>query len=84
MSVATKERAPAIEITGHRQDTEGKWYVVATAPCDECGCDWDYSVDQPGVLWEPGPDIDEECSDPECLCHVAPIMGMPFLVHLAS
>jgi hypothetical protein len=79
MSVGTKERRTE-PVTGHRQDAAGAWHVVRTAPCDGCGCPWDYSVDEVGLVWEPGPEIDDACTDPQCDCHVAPIRGMPFRV----
>lgn len=83
MSVATKDRRPNAVISGRRLDAAGRWHDVASTPCDECGCPWDYSIDEPGLVWEPGPRIEDECSDPECDCHVAPIMGMRFLVRAA-
>ena len=64
-----------------RRDTLGVWHEVATAPCEECGCLYDYSIDVPGLAWEAGEAASPSCPDPTCDCHVLPENGVPFLLH---
>ena len=82
MSTRTNVVEKPVETTGERQDAIGNRYLVGTAPCEECGCPFDFSVEPPGVVWEAGSEIQEECSDPACECHIDPIIGLPFLVHI--
>ena len=81
MSGTTQVMERAVE-TRTRLDSRGKRYEVASLPCDGCGCPWDYSIDEMGVSWDAGPEISDECSDPECTCHVDPVIGIPLLVHV--
>lgn len=66
---------------GVRQDAKGRWHTVAAKPCEDCGCPYDYSLDVPGIVWEAGANIDRECLDDMCDCHVVPVMGQVFLIH---
>ena len=67
-----------------RLDTTGRLHRVRSAPCEECGCSYDYSIDEPGMLWEAGPAIEDGCLDPVCECHVIPVIGLPFHLNVAS
>jgi len=69
---------------GVRVDTNGTWHTVASAPCEDCGCPYDFSLDTPGLVWEAGSNIDPDCLDDMCDCHVVPAMGQVFALHLAS
>lgn len=65
-----------------RQDDTGRWHRVASTPCEDCGCRYQYSVDEPGiVVWEPGEAVEEGCVDDLCDCHVAPVSGVRFKVN---
>jgi hypothetical protein len=68
-----------------RQDVTGRWHRVASAPCEACGCCFEYSLDEPGVVvWEAGDTIEEGCLDDLCDCHVAPVSGLRFKLNLVS
>jgi hypothetical protein len=67
--------------TEGRRDTAGRWHHVAEMPCEWCGCPWAYSLDEPGVFWEPGPVWSRGCEDRACDCHTAPFQGMPATLH---
>ena len=67
-----------------RQDRNGRWHQVGSAPCEECGCLYDFSTDELGIIWEAGPSIAADCLDPLCDCHVTPILGTPFHVTTKS
>ena len=67
-----------------RMDTTGQWHRVATAPCEACGCAYDFSLDEPGIIWEPGEVHSPDCLDDLCDCHVFPVMGLRFKLNLAS
>jgi hypothetical protein len=71
-------------IEARRRDVRGKWHRVESAPCEECGCPYDYSVDDPGVFWEAGSNLSEDCLDSMCDCHVMPVLGLPVSLHFAS
>jgi hypothetical protein len=66
----------------YRHDQRGWWHEVDSAPCDDCGCRYDYSIDQPGALWEAGPSIEGGCRDRRCDCHADPMMGDVFDEHV--
>jgi hypothetical protein len=55
-----------------RRGSEGFWYEVESATCDECGCPYQYAVDDPYLVWEPGDEVRADCLDPLCDCHVMP------------
>jgi hypothetical protein len=57
---------------------------VATAPCEECGCAYDYSIDDPGIVWEAGSAIDANCLNELCDCHLLPVHGTPVRLNLRS
>jgi hypothetical protein len=78
----TKEKLE--ERASTRQDIAGHWHAVEAAPCEQCGCPFDYSVDEPGVIWEAGASIAEGCVDDMCECHVTPIEGLIFALHLST
>lgn len=65
-----------------RRDGNGRWHRVGSAPCEGCGCLYDYSIDELGIVWEAGPSTEADCSDPRCDCHVTPIVGSPFHVNV--
>lgn len=65
------------------EDSAGIWHRVGTAPCDECGCEVCYSLDEPGIWWDPGHDIAKGCVDARCECHTAPVRGVRFALHAA-
>ena len=67
-----------------RRDVRGKWHRVGSAPCEECGCPYDYSLDDPGVFWEAGANTSGDCLDEMCDCHVMPVLGLPVKLHFAS
>jgi hypothetical protein len=67
-----------------RKDARGKWHRAASTPCEACGCMSFYSVDHPGIVWEAGPDIEPECLDDMCECHVMPVMGQVFRLNLSA
>lgn len=67
-----------------RRDSAGRWHIVASTPCEECGCPYDYSLDEPGIVWEAGGDIDPDCLDDMCDCHVVPVMGLVFKLNLPA
>ena len=67
-----------------RKDAKGRWHAVATAPCEECGCPFDYSLDEPGLIWEAGSTVDGECLNDLCECHLMPIEGLTFRLNFAS
>jgi hypothetical protein len=79
----TLARSPATD-TEMRQDSDHVWHLVATAPCEECGCPYAYSLDELGIVWEAGPNIEQDCLDDMCDCHVLPVAGLRFSLHLAS
>jgi hypothetical protein len=77
------EEARVLESTVFgRRDSQGVWHPIATAACEECGCPYDYSIDEPGLVWEAGEDISDECLDPVCDCHVIPVEGLRFRLNL--
>jgi hypothetical protein len=67
-----------------RKDTNGLWHAVGSTPCEECGCLFDYSLDEPGVVWEAGARVDDRCLNELCTCHLMPIQGLPFKLNFAS
>jgi hypothetical protein len=69
---------------GVRLDGGGRWHTVAAAPCEDCGCPYDFSLDTPGLVWEAGSNIEPECLDDMCDCHITPARGQVFVLHLAS
>ncbi len=72
-------REDVLEIpVGARQDIAGFWHRVNTAPCEECGCPYDYSLDEVGVIWEAGENVEEDCLDATCDCHITPVAGLRF------
>ena len=74
----------ASQVAEKRRDTKGRWHSVAAAPCEDCGCLYDYSLDEPGVVWEAGARVDDNCLDELCECHLMSIQGLPFKLNLAS
>jgi hypothetical protein len=65
-----------------RQDSIGTWHIVTTTPCEECGCPYAYSLDELGLVWEAGPNIEDSCLNDTCDCHVIPVMGARFKLHM--
>jgi hypothetical protein len=55
-----------------RRDPRGAWHEVESAACEECGCPYQYAVDDPYLVWEPGDKQTADCLDPMCDCHVIP------------
>ncbi|MBI4260591.1 MAG: hypothetical protein HY658_08500 [Actinobacteria bacterium] len=76
----TRSAAVAPEDLVLRADVGGHRHRVARTPCDDCGCPWEYSIDEPGVFWEPGPARADDCGDRACDCHIAPLDGIRFRV----
>jgi hypothetical protein len=68
----------------HLRDVAGRRHRVSSAPCEECGCSYWYSLDEPGLVWEAGTEVEDDCLDILCDCHLDPIMGLRFRIHLAS
>jgi hypothetical protein len=66
-----------------KQDEAGFWHKVASTPCEECGCAYFYSLDEVGLWWEPGDDVELGCRDQQCDCHVKPVQGIRFTVRSA-
>lgn len=58
-----------------RRDEEYEFHRVEDIACDLCACQIQRSVDDPSVLWEPGPAWTEACTDRECRCHTWPLIG---------
>ena len=54
------------------------WHSVGSAPCEECRCLYDYSIDVPGVIWEAGSAIADTCMNEACECHLLPVEGLVF------
>lgn len=67
-----------------RQNTAGRSHVVASTPCEECGCHYDHSLDEPGIVLEAAEAIEEGCLDGLCDCHVFPAVGIRFKLNFAS
>jgi hypothetical protein len=65
-----------------RIDPHGKVHRVASVPCEECGCPFDYSLDALGILWEPGLTFQPGCLDRTCMCHTSPIRGADLILHV--
>jgi hypothetical protein len=59
----------------YRHDERGVWHRVASASCDDCGCRYEYALDRPGVIWDPGLAVEVTCRDRLCDCHVDPLNG---------
>jgi hypothetical protein len=64
-----------------RLDSSGRSHAVESEPCEGCGCLFDYAIDNPAIIWEAGPDIEPDCLDSMCDCHVVPTMGLTFRLH---
>jgi len=58
-----------------RRDEDSDWHDVAPAVCETCGCTYHVAKDDPTLVWDPGQAWDEECTDRECHCHTAPVLG---------
>jgi hypothetical protein len=67
-----------------RQDSTGRWHIVRSTPCEECGCPYHYSIDEPGLVWEAGDEISAACTESMCDCHLNPLKGLTFKLNLAS
>jgi hypothetical protein len=67
-----------------RQDSTGRTFRVGWAPCEECGCAYHYSIDEPGVIWDAADEISAACIDTLCDCHMDPVMGLPFELHFGA
>jgi hypothetical protein len=65
-----------VELPMRRRDEEGDFHDVLYGICPDCGCRFLYATDDPDVVWEPERSWDPECSDRECHCHTAPIIGV--------
>jgi hypothetical protein len=82
MNVDSIDEMEALGDVCPRQDSRGRWHDVGSAPCEECGCLYDYSIDDLGIIWDAGPAIGPECAHELCDCPVTPVMGIPF--HITS
>jgi hypothetical protein len=81
----TTTRSPGEGVSAPiRTDVGGRHHRVASSPCEECGCLFDYSLEEPGVIWEAGPDIGDECVNQLCVCHVLPSRGLPAGLHFVA
>lgn len=58
-----------------RRDEDSEWHDLAPAPCPHCGCTYYYAVDDPEIVWDPERAWDEDCTDRECHCHTAAVIG---------
>ena len=58
-----------------RRDDESEWHDVVQARCPHCGCAFEAAVDDPTIVWDPGPAWDDVCSDRRCHCHIEPVIG---------
>jgi len=67
-----------------RLDESGIPHAVASIPCIECGCPWEYSLDELGLWWDAGPEISQDCTDPLCDCHLDATRGLRFRANVAS
>jgi hypothetical protein len=76
----TKELVEPTKV--RRQDGAGRWHLVASTPCEDCGCNYDYSLEEPGIVWEPGETVEAGCLDELCDCHVFPVLGLRFKLNL--
>ena len=84
MNVDAVDGIQANEEVSARQDARGHWHDVGSAPCETCGCLYDYSIDELGIIWDAGSTIGTGCVDELCECHVTPVMGIPFRVTVRS
>ena len=58
-----------------RKDADGEWHQVVRDVCYWCGCHYLHAEDDRDLVWEPGKDREKACSDDECECHTAPLVG---------
>jgi hypothetical protein len=58
-----------------RRDEESDWHNLTPGHCEMCTCTFYFAQDDPDIVWDPGPAWDEGCSDRECACHSAPVVG---------
>ena len=58
-----------------RKDADGEWHQVVRDVCYWCGCHYLHAEDDRDLVWEPGKDREKSCSDDECECHTAPLVG---------
>jgi hypothetical protein len=58
-----------------RRDVDGDWHQVMRDVCYWCGCHYFYAEDDHDLVWEPGKDRQKACSDDDCECHTAPLVG---------
>ena len=57
-----------------RQDANGAWHQVVRDVC-WCGCAYLVAEDDHDLVWEPGTAQEKACSDEDCECHTAPLVG---------
>ena len=82
ITASPTREAPDREGVRTRTDPHGKVHRVASVPCEECGCRFDYSLDALGILWEPGLTFEPGCLDRTCTCHTSPIRGADLILHV--
>jgi hypothetical protein len=58
-----------------RRDEESDWHDLVADRCPHCGCEFFVAKDDPSIVWDPGRAWEDHCSDRECHCHVAPVIG---------
>ncbi len=58
-----------------RKDADGEWHQVVRDVCYWCGCHYLHAEDDRDLVWEPGKEREKACSDDECECHTAPLVG---------
>jgi hypothetical protein len=58
-----------------RKDADGEWHQVVRDVCYWCGCHYLHAEDDRDLVWEPGKEHEKTCSDDECECHTAPLVG---------
>ena len=63
------------KLPDRRRDEFSDWHDILPAKCSDCDCTIFYAKDDPDILWEPERAWDEGCTDRECHCHTAPLLG---------
>jgi hypothetical protein len=58
-----------------RQDALGDWHQVMRDVCYGCGCAYYVAEDDHDLVWEPGTQRLQGCTDDLCECHTAAVVG---------
>jgi hypothetical protein len=58
-----------------RRDEESEWHDLEPAACPHCTCGFFVARDDETIVWDPGRAWDEGCTDRDCHCHLAAVIG---------